>query len=155
MHRDIKSDNILISSAGDVKLADFGYAVLLGQDQSKRKSRVGTPCWMAPELISGKAYSSAIDIWSTGITAIEMADGQPPYIASPQAHVMFYIQKNASPTVQNPEQWSPEFMDFIAKCLAKDPNQRPSCEKLLKHPFLANGEKCKQSFINQINKQNA
>ena len=105
---------------------------------------------MAPELISGKAYSSAIDIWSTGITAIEMADGQPPYIAHPQAHVMFYIQKNASPTVANPKQWSPEFNDFIAKCLDKDPTKRPTCEKLLQHPFLVGAEKVKGSFIKQL-----
>jgi len=83
MHRDIKSDNLLISERGDVKLADFGYAVLLSKDQQKRKSRVGTICWMAPELIMAKAYTAAIDIWSTGITAIEMADGQPPYIQCP------------------------------------------------------------------------
>jgi serine/threonine protein kinase len=83
MHRDIKSDNLLLSERGDVKLADFGYAVLLSKDQQKRKSRVGTICWMAPELIMAKAYTAAIDIWSTGITAIEMADGQPPYIQCP------------------------------------------------------------------------
>lgn len=83
MHRDIKSDNILVSEKGDVKLADFGYSVLLSNEQKNRQSRVGTICWMAPELIMAKAYTSAIDIWSTGITAIEMADGQPPYISSP------------------------------------------------------------------------
>jgi serine/threonine protein kinase len=75
MHRDIKSDNVLLSENGNVKLADFGYAVLLSKEQEKRKSRVGTICWMAPELIMAKAYTTAIDIWSTGITAIEMADG--------------------------------------------------------------------------------
>jgi len=83
MHRDIKSDNILVSEKGDVKLADFGYSVLLSNEQKNRQSRVGTICWMAPELIMAKPYFSAIDIWSTGITAIEMADGQPPYISSP------------------------------------------------------------------------
>jgi len=128
MHRDIKSDNILVSERGEVKLADFGYAVLLSQDQQKRKSRVGTICWMAPELIKAHAYTSAIDIWSTGITAIEMADGQPPYIASPPPHVMYFIQKNPSPTVANKQKWSPEFNDFVAQCLKKDPNERATCE---------------------------
>ena len=77
---------------------------------------------MAPELIMAKAYTKSIDIWSTGITAIEMADGQPPYIACPQTHVMFYIQKNPSPALANKKQWSDEFNDFIACCLRKDPS---------------------------------
>ena len=102
-------------------MADFGYAVLLSKDQQKRKSRVGTICWMAPELIMAKAYTSAIDIWSTGITAIEMADGQPPYIQCPQTHVMFYIQKNPPPSLANKKAWSDEFNDFLTCCLKKDP----------------------------------
>ena len=82
IHRDIKSDNILVRGNGEVKLADFGYAVVLTQQQQVRKSKVGTVCWMAPELIQGRnSYTSKVDVWSLGIFAIELAQGEPPYIA--------------------------------------------------------------------------
>jgi len=84
IHRDIKSDNLLMSQNGEVKLADFGYACQLTEEKAGRKSKVGTVCWMAPELIRGeRSYTTKVDIWSYGIFAMEMADGDPPYINEP------------------------------------------------------------------------
>ena len=92
MHRDIKSDNILINSLGDIKLADFGYSAQLTQENKGRKTRVGTIYWMAPELIKGKKnYDSKVDIWSFGIFALELADGEPPYLGKSQAKILLKI----------------------------------------------------------------
>ena len=120
IHRDIKSDNLLMNAAGDIKLADFGYAVQLTEEQSARQSKVGTVCWMAPELIRGeRKYTSKIDIWSLGIFAMEMANGDPPYINEPQQKVIFNIVKKTPPSIN--ERWSKEFSDFVKRCLTKDP----------------------------------
>merc|ERR1712012_886497 len=92
IHRDIKSDNILIKPNGDIKLADFGYAVMLTQQSQGRTSKVGTVCWMAPELIEGRGkYTNKVDIWSLGIFAIELACGEPPYISEHPTRVLYNI----------------------------------------------------------------
>lgn len=92
IHRDIKSDNILVSEGGEVKLADFGYAAQLTKEKNSRDSKVGTVCWMAPELIRGvQKYDTKVDVWSLGILLMEMAEGQPPYINEAQARVLFFI----------------------------------------------------------------
>ena len=92
IHRDIKSDNILVKANGEIKLADFGYAVVLTQQMQKRKSKVGTVCWMAPELIQGSnSYTDKVDVWSLGIFALELADGEPPYINEQQTRILFNI----------------------------------------------------------------
>ncbi len=109
VHRDIKSDNILVSENGDLKLADFGYAAQLTQEKSKRSSKVGTVCWMAPELIKGKTqYDIKVDIWSFGIFALELADGEPPYISEPQQKVLYLIVTKDAPRLQN-SKWSATF----------------------------------------------
>lgn len=108
IHRDIKSDNLLMSVNGDIKLADFGYAVQLTQETATRASKVGTVCWMAPELIKGqRRYTTKIDIWSIGIFAMEMADGDAPWITLPQNKVIFNILNKEPPPIN--ERWSADF----------------------------------------------
>ena len=122
IHRDIKSDNILCKKNGEIKLADFGYSVMLTEEQNYRKSTKGTLAWMAPELIQDspdKQYASKIDIWSLGIFAIELAQGQPPWLNQHPNRVLFNIVFRDIPPID--DKWSPEFHDFVGKCLNKDP----------------------------------
>jgi serine/threonine protein kinase len=136
IHRDIKSDNILLGAKGEVKLADFGYAAQLTQQKSKRNTIVGTPYWMAPELIRGQEYDYKVDIWSLGIMAMEMAEGEPPYMDFPPLRALFLITTKGIPPLKEAEKWSQEFQDFVAKCLEKESEKRPNATELLKHPFL-------------------
>jgi len=136
IHRDIKSDNILLSSDGQVKLADFGYAAQLTQQKQKRNTIVGTPYWMAPELIKGQAYDQKVDIWSLGIMVMEMCEGEPPYMEFPPLRALFLITTKGIPGLKDPSKWSPDLHDFLAKCLNKESDQRPDAPTLLKHPFL-------------------
>ena len=114
---DIKSDNILINNEGDVKLADFGFAVRVSSLHGERTSKVGTAFWMAPELIQGASYTNKVDIWSLGITAIEMADGVPPLFHEPPLRAMMMITSQPSPTLSNPTKWSPAFNEFLKRAL--------------------------------------
>jgi len=137
IHRDIKSDNILLSTNGEVKLADFGYCAQLTERTQKRNSVVGTPYWMAPELIRGLDYGTGVDIWSLGILAIEMAELQPPYLEFPPLRALFLIATQGTPTLKNPEQWTDTFKDFLADALEVDTTRRATAEQLLQHPFIA------------------
>jgi len=136
IHRDIKSDNILLSSDGHIKLADFGYAAQLTQKQLKRNTVVGTPYWMAPELIRGHDYGTKVDIWSLGIMLIEMAEGEPPYMEYPPLRALFLITTKGIPPVKDQNKWSRDFHDFFAKCLDVNVQTRPEASELLKHPFM-------------------
>jgi serine/threonine protein kinase len=136
LHRDIKSDNILVSRTGQVKIADFGFAVNLTSEQDKRKSVVGTPYWMAPELIRGQAYNEKVDVWSMGITAIEMADLEPPYLNEAPLRALLLITTNGSPTLKMRDNWSPAFNNFLARTVDVSADSRASCEELLQHEFI-------------------
>ena len=145
IHRDIKSDNVLVSRNGDVKLADFGYTAKLSDTMSKRTTICGTPYWMAPELIQGCPYGSEVDIWSLGILCIEMAEGAPPYLDEQPMRALYLIVVNGVKGLRERHKWSEEFNDFVDKCLSKDPSKRPTAAQLLEHPFLAN-----QSTVSEI-----
>jgi len=136
IHRDIKSDNILMSLTGEVKLADFGYAAQLTKQKQKRNTIVGTPYWMAPELIRGQSYETKVDVWSLGIMAMEMAEGEPPYMEFPPLRALFLITTKGIPPLKDGKRWSPIFKDFVSKCLEKEPDNRIDSVELLKHPFL-------------------
>eukprot|EP00276_Gloeochaete_wittrockiana_P020736 CAMPEP_0184339368 /NCGR_PEP_ID=MMETSP1089-20130417/8027_1 /TAXON_ID=38269 ORGANISM="Gloeochaete wittrockiana, Strain SAG46.84" /NCGR_SAMPLE_ID=MMETSP1089 /ASSEMBLY_ACC=CAM_ASM_000445 /LENGTH=490 /DNA_ID=CAMNT_0026666555 /DNA_START=42 /DNA_END=1514 /DNA_ORIENTATION=- len=149
IHRDIKSDNILLGDDGSVKIADFGYAAQLTQKKAKRNTVVGTPYWMAPELIRGHDYGIKVDIWSLGIMVMEMAEGEPPYMEYPPLRALFLITTKGIPPLKE-DKWSPEFKDFVSKCLTKEVADRPDGTELLKHPFLKKA--CRpEEFVAVIN----
>lgn len=143
IHRDIKAGNILISKTGDVMLADFGVAGALqeGGETNKRRTFAGTPCWMAPEVMEQAAsYDCKADIWSTGITALELAMGSAPYAHFQPMKVLLLTLREKPPSFDSypdkSSKWSKDFVKFIDACLKKDPKDRPSAEKLLKHSWF-------------------
>jgi serine/threonine protein kinase len=136
IHRDVKAANILLTDKGDVKLADFGVSAQLKKDDDKQKTTIGTPLWMAPEVLNGDKYDNRCDVWSLGITAIELGEGHPPHCKENLVRAMMLIAAGERPTLQEPDKWSPEFRDFLSVCLVKDPVGRQSASDLLRHPFV-------------------
>ncbi|CAL4919132.1 unnamed protein product [Urochloa decumbens] len=139
VHRDIKGGNILLTEQGEVKLGDFGVAAQLTRTMSKRNTFIGTPHWMAPEVIQESRYDGKVDVWALGVSAIEMAEGMPPRSTVHPMRVIFMISSEPAPMLEDKEKWSLLFHDFIAKCLTKDPRLRPAASEMLKHKFI---EKC-------------
>ncbi|KAB2608918.1 serine/threonine-protein kinase BLUS1-like [Pyrus ussuriensis x Pyrus communis] len=146
IHRDVKAGNILLDTNGAVKLADFGVSACMFEAADRQRSRntfVGTPCWMAPEVLQpGSGYNSKADIWSFGITALELAHGHAPFSKYPPMKVLLMTIQNAPPGLDydRDRKFSKSFKEMVAMCLVKDQTKRPTAEKLLKHSFFKNAK---------------
>ncbi|KAM9486035.1 mitogen-activated protein kinase kinase kinase kinase 4-like isoform 3-T3 [Clarias gariepinus] len=140
IHRDIKGQNVLLTENAEVKLVDFGVSAQLDRTVGRRNTFIGTPYWMAPEVIAcdenpDATYDYRSDLWSCGITAIEMAEGAPPLCDMHPMRALFLIPRNPPPRLKS-KKWSKKFFNFIESCLVKNYTQRPTTEQLLKHPFI-------------------
>ena len=138
INRDIKCKNILVNKDGLAKLCDFGISQIINKVDLIPKNKAGSPYWMAPELINMQKYNKSIDIWSLGITCIELAEYEPPYINFDKSEALNKIKKNPPKGLSFPSKWSKEFNDFVKKCLIVNKFKRPSCKELLKHDFIKN-----------------
>ncbi|XP_040267416.1 serine/threonine-protein kinase PAK 6-like [Bufo bufo] len=157
IHRDIKSDSILLTLDGRVKLSDFGFCAQISKDVPKRKSLVGTPYWMAPEVIMRSAYGTEVDIWSLGIMVIEMVDGEPPYFSDSPVQAMKRLRDSPPPKLRNSHKASPILRDFLDRMLTREAAERTTAQELLDHFFLlqAGLPECLVPLIQQYHKRNS
>eukprot|EP01100_Stratorugosa_tubuloviscum_P000629 TRINITY_DN1135_c5_g1_i1.p1 TRINITY_DN1135_c5_g1~~TRINITY_DN1135_c5_g1_i1.p1 ORF type:complete len:747 (+),score=340.02 TRINITY_DN1135_c5_g1_i1:43-2283(+) len=135
IHRDVKAGNLLLNKKGQVKLADFGITTTIDENQAKRQTQVGSPYWMAPEIIDSSGYDQKVDIWALGIAVLEMAEYENPFFEANPMTAMFQIVTGDPPKLQQ-STWSPELISFIETCLNKDPQARPTSVDLLEHVFV-------------------
>lgn len=155
IHRDIKGANILLTEEGDVKLADFGVSAQITATISKRKSFIGTPYWMAPEVAAVErkgGYNHQCDIWAIGITAIELAELQPPMFDLHPMRALFLMSKSGfkPPTLKDKARWSQHFHHFVKLALTKNPKKRPSSERLILHPFVFARPELNRELIKEL-----
>ncbi|XP_011703378.1 PREDICTED: neither inactivation nor afterpotential protein C isoform X2 [Wasmannia auropunctata] len=142
IHRDIRGNNIVLTKEGEVKLVDFGLSRTTKNELEKRRTYIGSPSWMAPEMVGSKdsgadgGYDSRVDVWAIGITAIELADGKAPFEDMHPTRTLFQIVRNPPPTLYRPANWSKNLNDFISECLEKNPENRPYMMEIIEHPFL-------------------